>query len=190
MNFLAHCHLAWPESGLVAGALEGDYFKGPLRGQLPRDIEAGVALHRAIDAFSDSHPLIADLRRQFPAQLRRYSGILIDLSFDYYLSHQWRRFAPQPLAAFNSEVYRLLQARAGELSPGTRRMVARLIRYDLLNRYGDWNTIVDSAGHIGQRLRRNNALSHCGPALTGMQPELEQTFSSFYPQLLAFVRAL
>jgi acyl carrier protein phosphodiesterase len=25
MNFLAHFHLAWPDAGLVAGGLEGDY---------------------------------------------------------------------------------------------------------------------------------------------------------------------
>ena len=29
MNFLAHFHLAWPDAGLVAGGLEGDYYKGP-----------------------------------------------------------------------------------------------------------------------------------------------------------------
>jgi len=30
VNFLAHFHLAGPDGGLIAGGLEGDYFKGPL----------------------------------------------------------------------------------------------------------------------------------------------------------------
>ena len=51
MNYLAHFHLAWPDPGLVVGGLEGDYYKGPLRGDLPGDIESGVRLHRAIDAY-------------------------------------------------------------------------------------------------------------------------------------------
>ena len=86
MNFLAHFHLAWPDEGLVAGGLEGDYHKGPLRGELPPAIERGVKLHRAIDAYTDSHPLIQQLRRDLPRNLRRYAGSLIDLSFDQYLA--------------------------------------------------------------------------------------------------------
>ncbi len=187
MNFLAHCQLAWPDAGLVAGALEGDYFKGPLRGQLPGDIEAGVALHRAIDAYSDSHPLITGLRPYFPTELRRYSGILIDLSFDYFLSHHWQRFGPTPLADFNEAVYRLLQDQRAHLSPGTRRMVQRLVDHDLLNRYGDWATIIRSAEYISRRLQRDNSLASCGPALTALQLTLERAFVDFYPELSNFV---
>ena len=105
MNFLAHFHLAWPDDGLVVGGLEGDYLKGPLRGTLPTHIEAGVRLHRAIDAYTDSHPIIQELRREFPEQLRRYAGILIDLSFDHYLSQHWARFSALSLQRFNSIYY-------------------------------------------------------------------------------------
>ena len=79
MNFLAHFHLAWPDEGLITGGLEGDYIKGPLHGALPPQIERGIRLHRAIDAYTDGHPLIQQLRRDLPPGLRRYAGILIDL---------------------------------------------------------------------------------------------------------------
>ena len=82
MNFLAHFHLAWPEEGLIAGGLEGDYFKGPLPGTLPPRLERGVRLHRQIDAYTDAHPLVKELRGVLPTSLRRYAGILIDLCFD------------------------------------------------------------------------------------------------------------
>ena len=42
MNFLAHFQLAWPDEGLVLGALEGDYYKGPLGSELPGDLARGV----------------------------------------------------------------------------------------------------------------------------------------------------
>ena len=51
MNYLAHFHLAWPDEQLVLGALEGDFHKGVLPGSLDQQLVAGVALHRAIDAF-------------------------------------------------------------------------------------------------------------------------------------------
>ena len=62
MNFLAHFHLAWPDEGLIAGGLEGDYLKGPLRGELPPELERGIKLHRAIDAYTDKHDLVRQLR--------------------------------------------------------------------------------------------------------------------------------
>ena len=129
MNFLAHFHLAGPDGGLVAGGLEGDYFKGPLRGELPFDLERGIKLHRAIDAYTDGHRLVQQLRREFPPNLRRYAGILIDLSFDHYLSLHWSRFSDTPLADFNTCTYRTLAEHEASLSHGARMMLARLQEY-------------------------------------------------------------
>ncbi len=186
MNFLAHFQLAWPDEGLVAGGLEGDYYKGPLRGDLPAGIERGVRLHRAIDAFTDSHEVVAQLRRDFPPGLRRYAGILIDLSFDHFLSKHWGRYSGMPLQDFNSGVYRVLQDHAGHLSPGSRRMLARLVEYDILGLYGDWDTVGASAARIGQRFRGHNPLADVDRQLAGSRDMLEQGFLDFFPQLQNF----
>ena len=186
MNFLAHFHLAWPDEGLVAGGLEGDYHKGPLRGDLPRPIERGVQLHRAIDAYTDSHPVIEQLRRDFPAHLRRYAGILIDLSFDHYLSSHWTSFSAVPLPTFNEQVYRTLQNQENALSSGSRRMLARLVEYDILGLYGDWETVPASAARIGERFKRHNPFTNLDRELAPARDALEQAFLAFYPDLQAF----
>jgi len=186
LNFLAHFHLAWPDEGLVAGGLEGDFYKGPLRGELPDAIERGVRLHRAVDAYTDNHPLIAQLRRELPGELRRYAGILIDLSFDHFLSKYWENYCDIPLPQFNAGVYRTLQSQQHALSFGSRRMLARLVEYDLLGLYLDWDAVPASAARIGQRLRRSNPLANVGPQLNPARGLLEQAFLDFYPDLLAF----
>ena len=186
MNFLAHFHLAWPDEGLVAGGLEGDYYKGPLRGDLPGAIERGVRLHRAIDAYTDSHPLIQRMRQSFSADLRRYAGILIDLSFDHYLSKHWHTYSDIPLSAFNSAIYRTLERRQHELSENARRMLARLVEYDILGLYLDWDTVPTSANRIGQRFQRHNPFTEVDRELAPARELLEQTFLAFYPQLRAF----
>jgi acyl carrier protein phosphodiesterase len=170
VNFLAHFHLAWPDEGLILGALEGDYFKGPLRGQLPAYLERGVSLHRAIDAHTDNHPLIRQLRRELPAELRRYSGILIDLSFDHYLSLHWARYSSVALPDFTRGIYRILTVYEGDLSEGARGMFARLVEYDVLSRYHQWETVVATAERVGERFRRRNPFlnldTDLGPART------------------------
>jgi acyl carrier protein phosphodiesterase len=188
VNFLAHFHLAWPDEGLIAGGLEGDYCKGVLRGQLPTPLERGVKLHRAIDAYTDGHPLILQLRREFPPGLRRYAGILIDLCFDHYLSLHWTRFSTVSLSDFSAAVYRILDAQEGALSDDARRMTARLIEYDVLNLYQEWDTVTATAARIGQRFRRDNPFLDLERELSPSKGTLERTFLDFYPQLEVFCR--
>lgn len=189
MNFLAHFHLAWPDRGLVAGGLEGDYYKGPLRGELPADIERGVALHRAIDAYTDRHPEVGRLRAEFPRELRRYAGILIDLGFDHYLSVHWSRFSDMPLEAFNRSVYSALQAQESALSAGSRAMLRRLLQHDILARYLHWETVPASAARIGERLRGTNPLTAIDRQLAPVRSRMETAFLAFYPDVLAFSTA-
>ncbi|HEY6130737.1 MAG TPA: ACP phosphodiesterase [Halioglobus sp.] len=186
MNFLAHFHLAGPDEELITGGLEGDYIKGPLRGELPQGLERGIKLHRAIDANTDSHPMIQQLSRDLLPDLRRYAGILIDLSFDHYLSRHWAIFSAIPIADFNSEIYRTLTAHAGVLSEGGRVMAARLVEHDVLNLYREWETVLATATRIGQRFQRRNPFLELDQKLSPAQSALEQAFLNFYPQLQSF----
>ena len=186
MNFLAHFHLAWPEDGLLAGALEGDYHKGPVSDTLSADLARGVRLHRAIDAYTDQHPAIAAVRSNFPTGLRRYAGILIDLSFDHYLSQHWQRYAGLQLDDFNQQVLARLETRRSSLSSGSQRMLGRLREHDLLNRYHDWTTVTGSAVRIGERFQRGNPLRDSARELEPLRSQLETAFLDFYPELQAF----
>jgi acyl carrier protein phosphodiesterase len=145
-----------------------------------------VRLHRAIDAYTDGHPLIIQLRGAFPAGLRRYAGILLDLCFDHYLCRHWERFSGIPQEQFNSAVYRLLHRHRPHLSPAARAMLTRMMEHDLLGRYREWETVVRSAERIGARFRRGNPLVNVDPSLAPIRGELEWTFLAFYPDLQAF----
>jgi acyl carrier protein phosphodiesterase len=186
MNFLAHFHLAWPDDGLIAGALEGDYYKGPLRGELPANIEQGVKLHRAIDAYTDSHPVVVSLRGQFPDHLRRYAGIVIDIAFDHYLTIYWEKFGSLSLQDFNRSIYRSLGEQDALLSVGSQRMIKRLVDYDILNAYHDWDAVPATASRVGERFKRGNPLHAVYDAITPLRPQLNLAFLDFYPQLQNF----
>lgn len=189
MNFLAHFHLAWPEEALIVGGLEGDFCKGRLQGQFPAALERGIRLHRAIDAYTDAHPMIAQLRRDLPPPLRRYAGILIDLCFDHFLSLHWSNFSALSLPEFSRGVYRILRQQEGALSAGARIMADRLIEHDLLGLYLQWDTVLSAAQRIGNRFARHNPFAALEQALSPEKDTLEQAFLAFYPQLQAFSQA-
>lgn len=190
MNFLAHFHLAWPDEELVAGGLEGDFYKGPLGDDLPGTLARGVRLHRAVDAYTDQHPQIVQLRRALPAHLRRFSGIVADLSFDHYLSVHWDNFSDMPLAPFNREVYAMLARHAGDFSPRAHQMFERLVEHDILGLYDRWHTVTATAARIGQRFGRRNPFGDLERDLEPHRPLIETTFLNFYPDLQSFSKTL
>jgi acyl carrier protein phosphodiesterase len=186
VNFLAHFHLAWPDEGLVAGALEGDYYKGPLRDTIAEPLARGIKLHRAIDAYTDDHPVVVELRQQFPKDLRRYSGIVIDLAFDHYLSQCWQQYASVPLPQFNQNVLAVLHDQRHQLSESAQRMHLRMEQYSILTRYTDWQMVSASARRVGERFRRGNPFLDLEPSIVPLRSTLQHAFDQFYPDLVDF----
>ena len=187
MNFLAHFHQAYPDPELIIGGLQGDYLKGPLKGELPLGIERGVALHRAIDAFTDQHPVQQQCRQLFPQHLRRYSGVLLDLSFDHFLSLNWPQFSEIELAEFSREIYQILGTAEDQLCPSSNHMAKRLEDFDILSIYNRWDTVTKTAERIGERFKRGNPFMGIEAELSPLYPALEKAFIQFYPELCEFV---
>ncbi len=171
---------------MLLGALEGDFFKGPI--QTDTRLARGIQLHRAIDAYTDSHPQVSALKQAFPGKLRRYAGILIDLAFDHLLSRHWDRYHQHSLTQFSETIYQLLARDAESLSPDARRMADRIRQHDLLQAYHDFRAVAGSARRIGNRFRRGNPFDNIGTSLDPLHPQLEAAFLEFYPQLQQFAR--
>jgi acyl carrier protein phosphodiesterase len=110
MNYLAHLHLGGQRPGQLLGSLYGDFVKGRLQGQFVPDVEAGIRLHRSIDIYTDSHPLVGAALSRFSLTRRRYAGIVLDVFFDHCLARDWAQYADRPLELFTRDVYRVLAA--------------------------------------------------------------------------------
>ena len=87
MNFLAHALLAGETPALIVGGVVGDWVKGVLPGALPAHLAQGVALHRAIDVFAETHPAFCASRARMSLARRRYAGVLVDIFYDLLLAH-------------------------------------------------------------------------------------------------------
>ena len=58
MNWLAHTFLSAPNVHFQLGNLLADVVRGPERDAMNEDFGRGAACHKAIDAFTDSHPVV------------------------------------------------------------------------------------------------------------------------------------
>ncbi len=185
MNFLAHFHLAWPDRLLISGALEGEFLKGNIPSTLSHGFATGIRLHRCIDAFTDQHELIKEIKSEFTSPLRRYAGILLDLSFDYYLTKHWKTFNSLELSHFNKSILGTLLKQKELLSSDARKMYAFFEESNFLEAFVDWNQISRSAFRVGTRLGANNPFIKVDDILLRLDSKLEETFLTFYPEVIA-----
>ena len=186
MNYLAHLYLPHPSSDLVIGGFLGDFVKGRVDGRWEPGIRQGVRLHRAIDQYSDQHPVVAAMREQFPAPYRRYTGIIVDIVFDHFLAAEWHEFKVQPsLHDFASEQYELLINAPIHDEPirAARQMQAR----GALQGYANPLFVTRALTHIGTRLKRTNPLGDCEALLHTHHAALYSGFRAFFPDLEEFV---
>ena len=188
MNYLAHLHLGGPQPEAMLGSLYGDFVKGPLTGRWPAEIEAGILLHRRIDVFTDSHPLVLQAKLRFPSERRRYAGILIDLFFDHCLAVDWHLYSHEPLSQFTARVYSVLRQES-ELPGKLATIAPRMAEQDWLGSYRDFAVMEQVVAAMSRRLSRPEGLAGGMAELERLYVPLQRDFRTFYPQLQVFARS-
>jgi acyl carrier protein phosphodiesterase len=186
MNLLAHALLASPDAELMLGSLIGDFVRGRIDPALPPKVRAGIALHRAIDAYTDAHADVAAARALFEPPFRRYAGILLDMWFDHLLARQWTRFGEDDLDAFSDRVRDLLAITADLVPERMRGFVAYLGANDLPAAYRDTAMIGQALRGMSRRLKRANPLGEALPVLVALHAPLQACFDAFFPALRNF----
>lgn len=187
MNYLAHLHLGGDRPAQLLGSLYGDFVKGPLAGQWPAEIEAGIRLHRRIDAFTDSHALIHSAKARFPSERRRMAGVLLDVFFDHCLARDWGRFSGEPLEHFTQRVYGVLGRTPG-LPERLARIAPRMAAQDWLGSYRQFEVLQDVVAGMSRRLSRPSLLDGAWDELDRLYEPLSSDFREFYPELQSFAR--
>jgi acyl carrier protein phosphodiesterase len=160
MNFLAHALLAGDKPSLIVGGVVGDWIKGPLPGALSADLAQGVALHRAIDHFAESHPAFNRSRSRVSPERRRYAGVLVDVFYDHLLAQNWAAIHQQPLHEYCESVYALIRDRLHDLPPSAHPGLELMAKEDWLTSYVKIEGIADVLARMSRRARQPNPLMH------------------------------
>jgi acyl carrier protein phosphodiesterase len=184
MNHFAHLVLSQATVESTVGNLLGDFARGVDVNSLPTPVHAGLLNHRAVDRFTDSHPLVLEMKRCFSRRRRRFSGIALDIYFDYLLLSHWDRFEQRGLDELIAEFYRRMAA-GNSLMPGAemRRVTQRMIDYDWFGSYRDADAIAVSLDRVAARIRFANDFDNAIEELQRHHEFIRDGFFEFYPQL-------
>ncbi len=186
MNHLAHALVSGADEDLILGSMLGDFVHGRIDGGLPIGVQQGLALHRAVDVFTDSHPVVMTAKGLFQPPYRRYAGIILDIWFDHLLAHDFGHWSDQPLEGYSLNLRKILQRHREELPTELRAFLRYMQAHDLPLAYRDEDEIASVLTVVGTRLTRANPLASSMDEIERLRPELQNAFDGFFPELVAF----
>ena len=85
MNYLAHAYLSFNDPEILLGNMISDYVKGRKKFDYEPGILKGIMLHRAIDTFTDQHPVTKTAMKFFKPAYGLYAGAFVDVVYDHFL---------------------------------------------------------------------------------------------------------
>lgn len=86
-----------------------DYVKGKKKFDYPPGVQKGIALHRVIDEFTDTHEATREAKEVFRPYYRLYSGAFVDVVYDHFLANDSSEFTEESLLDFSQGVYTILE---------------------------------------------------------------------------------
>ena len=191
MNWLAHVFLSEPSVEFQLGNLLADVVRGPQREAMSAQFVRGAACHKAIDAFTDAHPIVRRSRARMSSEHRRFSGVFVDVFYDYFLARDWRRYSSVALDAYTAAFYASAEPHLIELPPDARTLLERIIRHDLLRSYAQVDGVERAlrriSSYLTSRWGREFTLDRGVRDLLEHEGEFAADFREFFPLLQAHV---
>jgi len=189
MNYLAHLLLADDSDASRIGNLLGDFTKGTIASLAeiyPSEVVRGIKMHRAVDRFTDSHPLFKNTRQLLAPERRRFSGIIIDIIFDHFLSVHWVEYHHQPLESFVQDIYRAIDDHP-EWQAGRLAKTFPMMRHEnWLQTYTTIDGIALTLERVSHRGKRTAPIAEGIIDLQENHADFEANFHAFMPSLLEF----
>jgi acyl carrier protein phosphodiesterase len=184
MNYLAHAFFSFRQPPLLVGNLISDFVKGSRQYHYPEEIQAGIRLHRAIDAFTDQHEATRDAKEIFRPHYRLYAGAFVDVAYDHFLANDNTHFAhEEKLFEFSQFAYDVLHQHYDVLPENFQMMYSRMREQNWLYNYRQRWGIEKSFGGV---VYRSKYLEESATAFALFEEhfeKLQQCYDTFVPDL-------
>ncbi len=186
MNYLAHTLLSKNQIDYQLGNLLADVLKGEGWVGASQQHFDGLEMHKKIDKFTDN----SDIVQQALSRLGRgyLKGVVLDITFDYFLSKHWDTFVKIDKDCFIQNFYDNAKKQRTSLPNKANEFVTALTKYDIL---GNYNTLIELEQvfqrvnrRLSTRLLAKESTTDYLPRITENYDKLEKDFLQFFPTLI------
>lgn len=187
MNYLAHTVLSKNNIEYQLGNLLADPLKGKAWQGASDEYIAGMRMHAAIDSFTDANKTIS-LSKSRLRKKGYLKGVVIDMTYDYFLSKHWSQFVDQDLRSFVDEFNQNSEFVVDDLPEKASSFILKITRNDVLASYEDFSGLEQAFNRIDKRLSprvlaKETTTSYI-PNVVENYDAIEQDFLRFFPLLI------
>ena len=186
MNFLAHIYLSGENEEMKIGNFIGDWVKGRNFENYPEKIRNGIILHRAIDSFTDFHPIYKNSKHLTAEVYGKYAGVVTDIFYDHFLASQWQNFSNIPLKIYSGRFYKNLIIHYRYLPNHVRGFLPFLIASDRLFSYQSPEGILKAIQIMSARTSLPDLTDQGKILFQNNYSEFQKDFNLFFPELQEF----
>jgi acyl carrier protein phosphodiesterase len=188
LNYLAHLFLAGTDPEMILGNFIADHVKGSDKMKYSENVRKGISMHRAIDTFTDQHPVVRQSIARLRADFRKYAGVIVDMYYDHYLSAQWDEYSDTDLPEFTRIRYDILNTFQSILPARSARLLFYMEKQNWLMSYSSFDGMQQAFNGMSRRTTFESNMELAVVNLKAGYPEFNQEFRQFFPELQLFVK--
>ncbi|MFV8376184.1 ACP phosphodiesterase [Flavobacterium sp. LB1P62] len=186
MNFLAHIYLSGDNDLIKIGNFMADGIRGKHFESYPLEIQKGIILHRAIDTFTDAHPIFRSSTKKLHEKYHHYAGVIVDVFYDHFLAKNWSTYSDEKLEEYVARFYQSLQKNTATLSERTKEIMPYMIEHNWLVSYQTVEGINRILTQMDHRTKNESKMRFATNELSLFYPEFEKEFTNFFQELILF----
>ncbi len=186
MNYLAHIYLSGNDEGIIIGNFIADGIKGKKYKKFPKSIQKGILLHRAIDSYTDTHPIVKRSTARLHKKHGHFSGVVVDVLYDHFLAKNWSDYSKIPLNEYITNFYDLLQKNYAILPKRIQKMMPAMLSENWLLNYQSLQGISIILNKMYKRINRETNLNFAILDFEKHYTEFETDFTWFFKELINY----
>jgi len=183
MNFLAHIYLSGDDDLIKIGNFMADGIRGHDYLDYPPKVQKGIILHRAIDTFTDAHPIFRKSKHRLHEKYGHYSGVIIDIFYDHFLAKNWSVYSNEKLETTAQNFYESLKSNYELLTERTKGMMPYMIARNWLVSYASIEGLAMILFQMDHRTKNRVDMHLSINELKEFYAEFEEEFTSFFEEL-------
>ncbi|WP_431134791.1 ACP phosphodiesterase [Psychroserpens mesophilus] len=184
MNFLAHIYLSGDNDMITIGNFIADAVRGNKYKLLSPEFQVGIKLHRHIDTFTDTHPVVRQSTKRLHKNYSHYSGVIVDILYDHFLAKNWKNYSDIPLETYVDDFYECLQAHFDILPERFQKLMPYMIADNWLLSYAEVEGIQRVLNGMNKRTKNKSGMNLATNELKKYYSEFENEFTLFFKDLI------
>ncbi len=142
-----------------------------------------MVLHREIDRYTDAHSIVGQSKDRLREKYRHYSGVIVDMFYDHFLSRNFSDYHTEPLTDFTQRHYANLMEFLPQMPERAQQMLPYMVRGNWLVGYAKMEGLHRALTGMTRRTRYNSRMNESIQDLTTHYAEFEAEFRAFFSEL-------